>query len=767
LPFHLRNPADRPGTRGLAAALLLALAILSLPAAAAAAGAIKTVTYRGYRLRVPRSWPVYNLAARPVTCVRFNRHAVYLGRPGISEDCPANAVGRTEAILVEPPGAAASPGPGGADVTRRVNRTGVSVLATWNHQPRIVERALGFRSLSSMLAGTPASPAPSPDAWLRPSGVRASAARSAAVTTAASAATPGEIYTGEGFDVCSTPSTSHMTSWDSSPYRAIGVYVGGTNRACSQPNLTSAWVTAESDAGWHVIPIYVGLQAPSNSCGCAGISSSSAASEGTAAANDAVTQAESIGIGPGNPLYFDMEGYDRTSTNTDAVLSFLKSWTSQLHVLGFLSGVYSSGGSGIADLVDQWGTGYPEPDELWFADWNGSASTSDAYVPSNEWTEHQRLHQYSGGVDQTYGGVTMNIDQDYLDAATAAEGSGASTASGPPTSTSPPTIAGDAYAGQILRERHGGWFGSPSSYSYQWYRCPVSGSGCAAIAGATRQSYQVHSADVGHMIEVSETASNAQGPGSAATSPLTAEVEPAPTSSYYLFTAFGNIYNALGARFYGSAARTGVSTISAMAPSPDGKGYWLVDRAGKVFHYGDAATSRAVKPAHPIIGMAGSPSAGFYLISAYGNLYNLNGARFYGSPHASRTAVSTITGMAVTPDGRGYWLIDAAGQIFSYGNAARLPAVSSRYPVRGIAAASAGGAWVWTSHGNVFNVGGAPFYGSPYHEGYRSSSFTGLATGKDRAGYWMVQSGGSVLPFGSAEPLPAITPPHPVIGQVG
>ena len=27
-----------------------------------------------------------------------------------------------------------------------------------------------------------------------------------------------------------------------SPYRAIGVYIGGANRACSQPNLTSAWV---------------------------------------------------------------------------------------------------------------------------------------------------------------------------------------------------------------------------------------------------------------------------------------------------------------------------------------------------------------------------------------------------------------------------------------------------------------------------------------------------------------------------------------------
>jgi hypothetical protein len=767
LTFPPRNPADRHCARGLAAALLLALLVLSLPAAAGAAGASKKVTYRGYSVRVPRSWPVYNLAAHPATCVRFNRHAVYLGRPGANESCPGRAIGRTEAILVEPAGTSVPAGMNGADVTRRVSRTGVLALATWNRSPRLVQRALGFKSVRSMAAAAPRAPASSSTASLSTAQVRASSARSAAVTAATSTSTPGEIYTGKGFDVCSTPSESHMSSWGSSPYRAIGVYIGGTNRACSQTNLTSSWVTAESEASWHVIPIYVGLQAPNNSCGCKGITPSSATSQGTAAAKDAVTQALAIGIGPGNPLYFDMEGYNRTSTNTNAVLAFLKAWTNQLHADGFLSGIYSSGGSGIADLVAQWGTGYPEPDELWFADWNGSATTSDSYVPTGEWTGHRRLHQYSGGVNKTYGGVTMNIDQDYLDAATAAEGSSASAASGPPTSTSPPTISGNAYVTQILHEHHGGWFGSPSSYTYKWYRCNGSAASCTAIAGATGQTYKVQSADVGKMIEVAETAGNALGTGSAAISPLTAQVEPVPTSSYYLFTAYGNVYNALGAAFYGSAVNSGVSTISAMAPTRDGKGYWLADRGGRVFHYGDAGSSRGVKPSHPIIGMAGAPGGGLYLLSAYGNLYNLNGAPFYGSPHASRKHVSTITGMAVTVDGRGYWVVDSAGQIFSYGDATSLPAVRSSYAVRGIAAAPGGGAWVWTSHGNIYNVGGAPFYGSPYHEGYRNSSFTGLTTTRDRAGYWMVQSGGSVLPFGNAEPLPAIRPKHPIVGLAG
>jgi len=63
---------------------------------------MREVRYRGYGIDVPGSWPVYELAADPSRCVRFDRHAVYLGRPGPNQRCPAHAVGRTEAILIEP-----------------------------------------------------------------------------------------------------------------------------------------------------------------------------------------------------------------------------------------------------------------------------------------------------------------------------------------------------------------------------------------------------------------------------------------------------------------------------------------------------------------------------------------------------------------------------------------------------------------------------------------------------------------------------------------
>jgi hypothetical protein len=57
------------------------------PALASADAGTKVVRYRGYGIRVPAAWPVYNLSADPTVCVRFNRHAVYLGRPGSEQLC--------------------------------------------------------------------------------------------------------------------------------------------------------------------------------------------------------------------------------------------------------------------------------------------------------------------------------------------------------------------------------------------------------------------------------------------------------------------------------------------------------------------------------------------------------------------------------------------------------------------------------------------------------------------------------------------------------
>ena len=332
--------------------LLLALALPAGTAVGAAGG--RAVHFDGRTVEVPAGWRVVRLAQHPRLCVRLDRRAVYLGTPSSQQRCPAGAMGRRRAIVVEPRSSARPP-----------------VLPT--------------------------------------------APRRRATASAA-----GAVFTGLGFDACTAPSSRSMAAWrSSSPYEAIGVYIGGINRACSQPNLTATWVAAQTEAGWHLIPTYVGLQAPTSACSsCAKLTSSGATAQGVAAAIDAVEEAGAVAMGPGSPIYFDMESYSQTSSATSATLAFLEAWTQKLHGLGYLSGVYSSSASGIEDLANQLGTGYELPDDIWIANWNGEQNTADPVVPAGAWTPHQRIHQYRGGHNETYGGVTISIDNNYVDAAT-------------------------------------------------------------------------------------------------------------------------------------------------------------------------------------------------------------------------------------------------------------------------------------------------------------------------------------------------------------
>jgi hypothetical protein len=97
----------------------------------------------------------------------------------------------------------------------------------------------------------------------------------------------------------------------------------------------------------------------------------------------------------------------------------------------------------------------------------------------------------------------------------------------PPANTAPPTIGGTTQQGQTLTEAHGTWTNSPTGFTYQWLQCDALGSGCLPISTANAKTYTPVAADVGHTIEVQETASNAAGAGAPATSAATADVQQA------------------------------------------------------------------------------------------------------------------------------------------------------------------------------------------------------------------------------------------------
>lgn len=92
--YAARSPRPRRGSVRTLAVCAAATALAAAPLGAArAAGTDDTVkvTYRGHEFTVPASWPIVDLEKHPDVCVRFDRHAVYLGTPGDQQQCPAAA----------------------------------------------------------------------------------------------------------------------------------------------------------------------------------------------------------------------------------------------------------------------------------------------------------------------------------------------------------------------------------------------------------------------------------------------------------------------------------------------------------------------------------------------------------------------------------------------------------------------------------------------------------------------------------------------------
>jgi len=227
------------------------------------------------------------------------------------------------------------------------------------------------------------------------------------------------FYTGYGFDACGAPSLEAMEAWLASPYRAIGIYLGGSNRACPDGNLTPAWVNSVRAGGWNLLPLWVGPQAP-----CVAQPRlqliTSGGTQGKAAADSAAARAAYFGIGAGYPIYYDMEGYATNNPScTLTVQRFVAAWVDELHAKGYAAGVYGSASSTIRDLVAMLENGSASvPDNVWIARWNGVEDVFGEPVAADEyWGEHQRIHQYKGGHKETWGGVTINVDSNYVDGA--------------------------------------------------------------------------------------------------------------------------------------------------------------------------------------------------------------------------------------------------------------------------------------------------------------------------------------------------------------
>jgi peptidoglycan hydrolase-like protein with peptidoglycan-binding domain len=285
--------------------------------------------------------------------------------------------------------------------------------------PRTLLAALALLLTAPLVGSTPAGAEPSS------TGPRLASQRQIAL------ATPGD-FTGYGFDQCLAPTQSAMDRWwAKSPFSAVGIYISGDSRACrSQPNLSPTWVAAQVARGWRLLPIALGPQASCQprfpryqddftiSNKAAG-GYATAAAQGAAEADKNAADATAYGIGPGSTIWYDLEGFDLTNTACrESALVFVSGWVTRIKEHGYVAGFYSSASSGITMIDDarvQRPGQFALPDRIWIARWDGAANTSTTYIPEDGWRPGGRMKQYRGGHNESWGGVTINIDSNFID----------------------------------------------------------------------------------------------------------------------------------------------------------------------------------------------------------------------------------------------------------------------------------------------------------------------------------------------------------------
>jgi hypothetical protein len=188
--------------------------------------------------------------------------------------------------------------------------------------------------------------------------------------------------------------------------------------------------------------------------------------------------------------------------------------------------------------------------------------------------------------------------------------------------------------------------------------------------------------------------------------------------------------------------------------------YDLVTALGAVYNFGGAGDYGGVTASHlaaPIVGMAVAPNGrGYWLVGANGSVFNLGGAAWYGSL-ASQVLGDwqQIIAIVATTDGKGYWLVNQSGAVIPFGDAQpinggkALPTADLGTPIVSAAIAPGGvGAWFTDSAGRVFVSGAAPWLGSRVDK--QLQPITSIAAIPSGLGYWLTDSVGQVWGFGQA-----------------
>lgn len=230
-----------------------------------------------------------------------------------------------------------------------------------------------------------------------------------------------------GFDKCDIASEEELRRWMAeSPYRAVNLYIGGALRACNNDALDARLLATLTAQGWTFIPTWVGPQAPCTEYSQTfDLDPAIAYAQGRSEADKALTAARQLELaddaGAGTVIYYDLEAYDGQNVAcVEAAHAFVAGWTQRLQESSSYAGLYTLAcNPPIARYADT----TPAPDTVWFAAWTRAEfdpamtvwNIPATCLPPTLWNQQQRIRQYTGSHDETWGGVTLEIDSNVLD----------------------------------------------------------------------------------------------------------------------------------------------------------------------------------------------------------------------------------------------------------------------------------------------------------------------------------------------------------------
>lgn len=143
---------------------------------------------------------------------------------------------------------------------------------------------------------------------------------------------------------------------------------------------------------------------------------------------------------------------------------------------------------------------------------------------------------------------------------------------------------------------------------------------------------------------------------------------------------------------------------------------------------------------------------GYWLVQADGGVFTHPqvGLPFFGSA-AGMPKGGPVVGGAATPDGAGYWLCTSIGEVFAYGSAGKFGGAQGQHlnkPVVGMAASPDGNGYILAAgDGGVFTFGDVPFEGSAGAV-HLNQPVVGIAITPDGKGYALAAGDGGIFTFG-------------------